>query len=62
LTIQSIIDIWKFISEEAKIGARESTEMKGGDYRIRVMHCFIYFFRIAFPIEGGDYEGVQSFS
>ncbi len=35
---------------------KESGGMEGGEYRIKFIH------RIFLPIEGGDYEGVQSFS
>jgi len=55
LTIQSIVDIWESTLRKQKQIIQSKRE--GGDGKGTLV-----FERILFKIEGGDYEGVQSFS
>jgi hypothetical protein len=55
LTIQSIIDIWESTPQEEK---NKSFNVKEKEVMARVS---LFFKRIFFKTEGGDYEGVQSF-
>jgi hypothetical protein len=55
LTTESIIDIWNFTLRNKKQIIQ--SKRRGGDGKGTLV-----FQRMLFKIEGGDYEGVQSFS